>query len=101
MVIGSFIIQERVRGNRGQEKSIVNIVQIRDILRSGIAVPLLQVSNQIKFRGLPLIIESDASGSGWGAVLDKHWLRGRWPLEMQKSNIEVLESLAVLFAVNV
>ena len=61
-------------------------------------MPLLQVSKQIAYRGLPLIIESDASGMGWGAVLDSHWLSGRWPLKMQNSNIEILESLA---AVNV
>ena len=78
-----------------------DIRRIRDILRLGEPVPLLQVSKQIAFRGMPLIIESDASGSGWGAVLENRWLCGQWPVEMQNANIEMLESLAVLFAVNV
>ena len=70
-------------------------------MRSGVAVPLLQVSKRIAFHGLPLIIESDASGTGWGAVCEGYWLRGSWPEEMHGMNIEILESLAVLFAVNV
>ena len=78
-----------------------DIRRIRDILKARLPVPLLQVSNRIGFSGMPMIVESDASGIGWGAVCGCRWIQGKWPEEMKKMNIEILESLAVLFAVNV
>ncbi len=63
----------------------------------------VQISSKVIFRGTPeLTLESDASGSGWGATDGAINIGGRWnddEIEMAEDNrINYLELLAAFFA---
>ena len=72
--------------------------KFRDLLRENVPVPLIQVRSQLIFSGNPIVVESDASKYGWGAVIGSRWMHGERPESMQSLDIQILESLAVLFA---
>ena len=71
---------------------------MRDILRLNRPMSLFQVSRAVIFPNEPLLVQSDASLSGWGALCGKLWISGLWPVEMSNWDIQILECLAVLFS---
>lgn len=44
-----------------------------------------------------LVLTTDASGSGWGAVFGENKTNGRWDQEEREEHINILELKAVLF----
>lgn len=63
---------------------------------------VLNVHNQVRHlnRGNPQIsIQTDSSTHGWGFVFEQNKIGGRWTKDEQKYHINVLELLAIWFAI--